>query len=92
MGIDIGGFHERPDWPKMGPSLLIATCLIVAIRTAKWPVSKDEHFSSCELDEEIEFAAATAKRVLVHLMNVCETIFPQRKEPWYTPNDEDLPK
>jgi hypothetical protein len=35
MGLDIGGFHERLDWPKMGPSLLIATCLILAIRTAK---------------------------------------------------------
>ncbi len=30
-----GGYHDRPDWPKMGPSLLIATALIVAIRTAR---------------------------------------------------------
>jgi hypothetical protein len=92
MGLDIGGFHERPDWPKMGPSLLIATCLILAIRTAKWPVRKDERLSSRELDEEIEFAAATAKRVLVHLMTACETIFPQRREPWYAPNEEDVPE
>ena len=35
MSLDVGGYHDRPDWPRMGPSLLIATCLIVAIRTAK---------------------------------------------------------
>ena len=34
--LNIGGFKDHPDWPKMGPSLLIATCLILAIRTAKW--------------------------------------------------------
>jgi len=36
-GLDIGGYEQRPDWPKMGPSLLIAACLVLAIRTAKWP-------------------------------------------------------
>jgi len=76
MGLDIGGFQERPDWPKMGPSLLIATCLILAVRTAKWPVKNDQHFSNRELDEEIEFAATTARRVMVHLMAACETDFP----------------
>ena len=25
MGLEVGGYHDRPDWPKMGPSLLIAT-------------------------------------------------------------------
>lgn len=25
MGLDIGGYKECPDWPKMGSSLLIAT-------------------------------------------------------------------
>ena len=92
MGLDIGGFHERPDWPKMGPSLLIATCLILAIRTAKWPISKDQHLSNRELDEEIEFAAVTARRVMVHLVSAYETIFPRCKEPRYQPNDEDVPK
>ena len=36
-GLDVGGYEERPDWPKLGPSLLIATCLMLAIRTARWP-------------------------------------------------------
>src|ERR1700753_4072811 len=34
-GLKVAGFSEQPDWPKMGPSLLIAPCLILAIRTAE---------------------------------------------------------
>ncbi len=41
MGLEIGGTTDQPDWPKLGPSLLIATCLIVAIRTAKWTAYAD---------------------------------------------------
>jgi hypothetical protein len=25
--MEIGGYNDVPDWPKMGPSLLIATAL-----------------------------------------------------------------
>jgi hypothetical protein len=25
MGIENGGYHDRTDWPKMGPSPIIAT-------------------------------------------------------------------
>jgi hypothetical protein len=35
MGLDIGGYDQKPDRPRMGPSLLIASCPILAIRTAK---------------------------------------------------------
>jgi hypothetical protein len=42
MALDIGGFEQRADWPKMGPSLLIGTCLILTIRTAKWPATFNE--------------------------------------------------
>ena len=41
MGLDVGGFHDRPDWPKMGPSLLITTSLSLAVRTARWPAQFD---------------------------------------------------
>ncbi len=92
MGLEVGGFHDRPDWPKMGPSLLIATCLIVAIRTAEWPARSDDKLCDQEMNEEIEFAAYIAGRVLSKLMTKNETIFPQRKEPWYQANDEDVRK
>jgi hypothetical protein len=92
MGLDVGGYSDRPDWPKMGPSLLIATCLIVAIRTAKWGAIADKTTSGSDLDKEIDFAAHVAGRVLARLMRANEVIFPQKKEPWYQPDDEDHPK
>lgn len=45
MGLNIGGYNDEPNWPKMGPSLLIATALILAIRTARWIVSPNR--ASC---------------------------------------------
>ena len=34
--VHVIGHDRKTDWPKLGPSILIATALIVAIRTAKW--------------------------------------------------------
>jgi hypothetical protein len=92
MGLEVGGHHERPDWPKLGPSLLIATCLILAIRTAKWPPARTDMTSNPELDKEIDYAAYQADRVLSHLITHFECLFPQKKVPWYMPDDEDIPK
>ncbi len=92
MGLEIGGATDQPDWPKLGPSLLIATCLIVAIRTAKWAAYADPRLSGRELEQEIEFAAHLAGRVLARLMRTSEVMFPQRKEPWYKPDGEDQPQ
>jgi hypothetical protein len=92
-GLDIGGYEQRPDWPKMGPSLLIATCLVLAIRTAKWPPrSTGGTTSDRELELEIGNAIHLVGRVLSALVSRHETIFPRKKEPWFMPNDEDAPK
>jgi hypothetical protein len=74
------------------PSLLIATCLILAIRTAKRPATWDARNSNTELDAEIKYSAYLAGRVLSLLVGRHEAIFPQRKEPWYRATDEDAPK
>ncbi len=92
MGLDVGGYADRPDWPKLGPSLLIVTCLIVAIRTAKWAASSDSKLSGRELEQEIDFAAHVAGRVLARLMRSNEVMFPQKKEPWYKPDGSDQPE
>jgi hypothetical protein len=92
MALDIGGFEQRPDCPKMGPSLLIGTCLILAIRTAKWPAIFDERCSEMDLDREIAYAAQLAGRVLAALVGRHESIFSSRMEPWYQATDEDSPK
>jgi hypothetical protein len=45
------------------------------------------------MNEEIEFAAYTARRVMMTLVTKFETIFPTRREPWcQTKDDEDVPK
>ncbi len=44
--------NERsPHWPKLGPSIITATALIVAIRTAKWVAisATDGQFSDVDV-------------------------------------------
>lgn len=92
-GLDIGGYEQRPDWPKMGPSLLIASCLILAIRTSKWPPrSGGGTTSERDLEVEIENAIHLAGRVLSALVGRHQNIFPLRKEPWFVPNGDDVPE
>ena len=90
--MEVGGYNDVPDWPKMGPSLLIATCLIVAIRTAKWSATIDARNSNSELDREITFAANVAQRVLAALESAHPSLFPRRKKPWHKATSEDHPE
>ena len=92
MGLEVGGYSDRPDWPKLGPSLLISSCLILAIRTAKWAARHDEKLSNRDLDKEIDYAIHLASSVLSQLISRKEAIFPQRREPWYQPDEDDIPK
>jgi hypothetical protein len=76
----------------MGPSLLIAASLVLAIRTAKWPPRGTRGTTSDrELELEIENAIHLVGHVLSALVSRHETIFPRKKEPWFMPNDEDVP-
>jgi hypothetical protein len=93
VGLDIGGYDQKPDWSKMGLSLVSASCLILAIRTAKWPSrSSGGTARDHELDVEVEHASHLAGRVLSHLVSHHQGMFPQRQEPWFVPNDEDVAK
>ncbi len=92
----VTGHEPRTDWPKMGPSVLIATALIVAIRTAKWAArgSEDPRVSDVdvELDKEVRFAARISIRVMHELLKRHEGLFPQKLVPMWEPTDEDVPK
>jgi hypothetical protein len=93
MVLDIGGFQQHPDWPKMGPSLLIASCLILAIRTARWPARSSESTASdVELVREIDHAVHVAGRVFARLVAKEPSLFPNAKRPRYVANDEDVMK
>jgi hypothetical protein len=92
----VAGQERSPDWPKLGPSILIATALIVAIRTAKWAAKGggDGKVSDVdvELDQEISFAARISIRVMHELLRKHESLFPQKVVPTWEPTDEDVPK
>jgi hypothetical protein len=88
---NVGRFIQSPDWPKMGPSLLIASCLIV--RTAKWPPrASGETTSDRDLDLEIDNAIHLAGRVFGVLVGRHEILFPKTTKPWFMPDEEDVPK
>lgn len=91
------GSQWKIDWPKLGPSILIATALIVAIRTAKRAArgESDPQFADVDpdMDREVSFAARITMRVLHELLKRHENIFPGRREPIYDGVlEEDIPK
>jgi hypothetical protein len=92
MAMEIGGYETRTDWPKLGPSLLIATCLLVAIRTARWPAHLNSTTREIELDDEIEFAAHVSGRVFALLVKKWPAIFAARREPWYKADGDGHPE
>jgi hypothetical protein len=89
------GTQWKIDWPKMGPSILIATALIVAIRTAKWAAKAagDPLISDVDsdLDREVSYAANITIRVMHELTKKHESLFPGKREPIFDGvYDEDL--
>jgi hypothetical protein len=91
--MKVVGNERRPDWPKLGPSIIIATALIVAIRTAKWVAksSADAQVSDVdvELDKEVSFAARISIRVMHELLRRHENLFPRRNVPIYDAGSEE---
>jgi hypothetical protein len=85
------GFDQRPDFSRMGLTLLVASALILAIRTARWPATLDENLVSPELDQEIDYAVLLATRTLFRLLKHKESMFPSRREPRYAPGEEENP-
>jgi hypothetical protein len=59
---------------------------------AKWKPDFDKSTSHLELEREIDFAANLAGHVLSAMVSKKEGLFPQRREPWYQPSDEDVAK
>jgi hypothetical protein len=90
--MKVVGQEKQPDWPKLGPSILIATALIVAIRTAKWAAKTSNDQVSdvdLELDEEVRFASRISIRVLHELLKKHESLFPQRAQYIYEAGSEE---
>jgi hypothetical protein len=91
LPIEVIGHNTGLDWPKLGPSMLIATALVVAIRTARWAAKAPGAGLSdvdADLDREMDFAVRVADRVLHALHRKHPGLFPQRREPIYAPDDD----
>jgi hypothetical protein len=92
--VEVVGHNTDPDWHKLGPSMLIATALVVAIRTARWAAkAPGEGLADVdmELDREVAFGVRVADRVLHALLRKHPAMFPQKREPIYAPGDESPP-
>jgi hypothetical protein len=77
---------------QLGPSLLIASALILAIRTAKWPANYDARLSSVDFQREIDYSIHLADSILSHLLAHKSALFPHTRTPWYQPDEDDIPK
>ena len=90
--MEIAGYRREVDLSRMGPTLVIASGLILAIRTAKWPRIEAEMASQTEWDAEVEQSVRMAHRILSHLLAKSPFLFPQKDVPWYQPGEDESPK
>ncbi|MGB0125189.1 MAG: hypothetical protein WA419_17310 [Silvibacterium sp.] len=82
------GYERSPDWPKLGPSMMIATAMVVAIRTAKWATLTPVSDVDPDLDKEVDFAMRITSRVMDSLLQKNPGLFPEKKIPIHEPDDD----
>ena len=91
--MEVGGYETRPDTSRLGTALLVGACIILAVRTARWPLRNSGGTASDRsLDEEVEHSVTLAGRVLSHLLSHKASFFPAKQVPWYVPTEEDVPR
>jgi len=88
----VGGFRRDVDYQKLGPALLIASSLILAIRTARWPATHSDGLADVDWQKEVEHSARVAKKMLSHLVSKHAELFAQKETPRYEATDDDVPK
>jgi hypothetical protein len=88
----IGGYRQEVDHQKLGPALLIASSLVLAIRTARWTPTHSDGVSHADWDKEVDHSVRIAKLVLSHLTSRCPELFQTKDVPWYIPIDDEVPK
>ncbi len=91
-GPKVGGYRREVDHQKLGPALLIASSLVLAIRTARWSPTHTDGLAQVEWDTEVEHSVRIAKIVLSHLTARSPELFQMKEVPWYVATDDDVPK
>jgi hypothetical protein len=92
VGGQVGGYRREVDSQKLGPALLIASSLVLAIRTAKWSPTHGDGLSAVDWDKEVEHSARVAKIVLSHLTVRYPELFQGKDVPRFVATDEEVPK
>jgi len=91
-GMRVGGYRNEVDQQKLGPALLIASSLVLAVRTARWDPTHSDGLANVDLEKEVEHSVRIAKIVMSHLTGRYPELFPLKQVPWYSPGDDDVPK
>ncbi len=89
--MKVGGHNRQVDFERLGPSLVIAASLVLAIRTAKKAVP-DAQCSSSNWDKDVESSVQIAHMILTQAIQRYPGLFQHKNVPWYIPNDEDVPE
>jgi hypothetical protein len=88
----IGGVRKEVDYQKLGPALLIASSLVLAVRTARWPATHSEGLADMDWQKEVEHSARIAKAMLSHLTSHFPNLFLFQDVPRYEATDEEVPR
>jgi hypothetical protein len=88
----VAGHRREVDYQKLGPALLIASSLVLAIRTARWPATHSDGLADVDWQQEVEHSARIAKKMLSHLVAKHRELFAWKEVPRYEPSDRDVPE
>lgn len=88
----IGGIRKEVDDRKLGPPLLIAASLVLAIRTARWSATHSDGLADVDWQNEVEHSARIVKAMLTHVTARFPDLFCTRDIPWYQATDDDVPR
>jgi hypothetical protein len=80
-GSHVGGYRREVDYQKLGPVLIIALSLLLAIRTAGWDPTHSDGVANVEWEKEVEHSVRIAKTVLSHLTYRHPTSFNRKMSP-----------
>jgi hypothetical protein len=79
--VRIGGYPREVDFQKLGPALIIASSLVLAVRTARWPPTHSDGLANIESEKEVEHSVRIAKVVLSHAVARCPEMFQMKDVP-----------
>jgi hypothetical protein len=88
----VGGYSREVDYQKLGPALLIASSLVLAVRTARWEPTHSDGLANIEWEKEVEHSVRIAKSILSQLTSRHPDLFQSKDVAWYVATDEEIPK